>query len=1281
MYDASPDQEDIRDGFERQMTLRWTNTAREVKRAIMLHDALGIGEKAPQMAQPTSDKAEMFRRWLNERLAVGVGGYDGSWVGPFVRRASERGAGVALGDMQAGLAFLLPSGPAPSAKACHGATVAHLAGICEDVSQRAHDSVAHGLLTHRRPSQIARLVDHAFGHGLSRSRALAEHSVTQAFTQGTLDAMEARGVTHVGTLSERGRRRVKDAYDPDEERDERGRWTEGLESYRVSYQGRLGQYNPKFFRIEPDELTDDDGKVIATKDRVVPIREAQDELPLTEDPTLMYRGMSSGEYEAFKASGAVQSSGASNIGEAQQGLTYWTSEPRTAETYSSSFAPSEFKADFDKPAYVVVAKRVGEDRLRRVRGTGEHELGVVGAVPREDVVEVWRGNVIERDPGYADQHGSLAPSSRLHWQKLTHVGDAARKTPQPQHPRSGRFAKAHVVAREMRRSKRTGQFRRQGLTPEEQRKEELAEARFGRVEGEFDVLTAGDDRVCDVCDGISANGPYTINQARGLIPAHPNCRCVFVAAGSMEDALLDFDPESIGHLGQSHLSDFDPDEPRDESGKWTSSGSVTPSLVHAGGEEFVSPSVETGLSFADAKAALATPRQAAMLKVSDEIDAALGLTETARSVIGAWADGAENSVLAALPQASWDEIRLSAAMKGYVGDQKAVLAFKQDDNGDAFLYEMHAKGALDDIHHRLLNDGLAFHTLAPTADGADVYVADLDGGAHQAIQKAAEDFHASATYQRGRAEFIGTSQETGSDRAIRDDARRSYESVIQQSPVSRGAEVWGRNRDRWGQALAKGLSDRGYDPDEARDPGGRWTALAGSQGHQALVSTAPITATGRGSEETTRLQATRGRYTRIDMALLDRDPATKEKMVALFRDGADFPMIRESEWTGDTNKDAALIVNRIKSNLNAVWKDIPEEDVAAWRGWYEGAHNLVGDRMEQYKAFKIDRPSMTAVYAAQSPNTEWDVNVHLGDRLLDTYFHHADHKFDAAMREAAETQIANTVKGLADKQKKTGKVPATAQQNLADMRALFADLDGKTLHELTNAHQEAAWVKLYNDAHDVEPLRTVNVDGTFGDIRRKKQTPAQAKRGEEGGAMTGAFGTLDRIENAIAALRSHGDANVISDAVGGKHKVRSFYNNILDPNSPNDDVTIDTHAGGAAWLYPFGGKDTQVQQMLGGSVTGGKAPPTSAVTGIKGTYPFYADAYRQFAHGTGVLNHGREAQSVLWMKKIELFRNVPDATKADVWKAWQEYHDGKRGLAATQRRILDLAHAAREGEE
>jgi hypothetical protein len=43
-----------------------------------------------------------------------------------------------------------------------------------------------------------------------------------------------------------------------------------------------------------------------------------------------------------------------------------------------------------------------------------------------------------------------------------------------------------------------------------------------------EVLTAEDDDVCPICEDIADEGPYSVSEARGLIPAHPECRCAFV---------------------------------------------------------------------------------------------------------------------------------------------------------------------------------------------------------------------------------------------------------------------------------------------------------------------------------------------------------------------------------------------------------------------------------------------------------------------------------------------------------------------------------------------------------------------------------------------------------------------------------------------------------------------------------------------------------------------------------------------------------------------------------
>lgn len=55
------------------------------------------------------------------------------------------------------------------------------------------------------------------------------------------------------------------------------------------------------------------------------------------------------------------------------------------------------------------------------------------------------------------------------------------------------------------------------------------------VKGRAEFRHAGDSRVCDQCRALQSN-VYTIDEARGLIPVHPRCRCVFLPKTSASDA-------------------------------------------------------------------------------------------------------------------------------------------------------------------------------------------------------------------------------------------------------------------------------------------------------------------------------------------------------------------------------------------------------------------------------------------------------------------------------------------------------------------------------------------------------------------------------------------------------------------------------------------------------------------------------------------------------------------------------------------------------------------------
>lgn len=71
--------------------------------------------------------------------------------------------------------------------------------------------------------------------------------------------------------------------------------------------------------------------------------------------------------------------------------------------------------------------------------------------------------------------------------------------------------------------------RTQTPSPTTIRRIEQQEARLNRLKL-VRVRTAGDDDVCPICEDIADDGPYTINEARSLIPAHPRCRCTIVPA-------------------------------------------------------------------------------------------------------------------------------------------------------------------------------------------------------------------------------------------------------------------------------------------------------------------------------------------------------------------------------------------------------------------------------------------------------------------------------------------------------------------------------------------------------------------------------------------------------------------------------------------------------------------------------------------------------------------------------------------------------------------------------
>jgi hypothetical protein len=202
----------------------------------------------------------------------------------------------------------------------------------------------------------------------------------------------------------------------------------------------------------------------------------------------------------------------------------------------------------------------------------------------------------------------------------------------------------------------------------------------------------------------------------------------------------------------------------------------------------------------------------------------------------------------------------------------------------------------------------------------------------------------------------------------------------------------------------------------------------------------------------------------------------------------------------------------------------------------------------------------------------------------------------------------------------------------------------KKLGELETVGQKALWIRIFDQIHTDPEERAhyrISPEGNYEEMVRKNPTSKQKKLGQEGDIGGTGWGTLKFISNAVKCIESKGDLNVISDTLGEMHKVRSFYNNIVAPDSMHGDVTCDTHAVAACFLRPLGGSTPEVALCLGTSPEAGMIPKElggirqSDVYGMAGLYGLFADAYREAAEEEGVLP--REMQSIVWEKLRGMF--------------------------------------------
>jgi hypothetical protein len=363
-------------------------------------------------------------------------------------------------------------------------------------------------------------------------------------------------------------------------------------------------------------------------------------------------------------------------------------------------------------------------------------------------------------------------------------------------------------------------------------------------------------------------------------------------------------------------------------------------------------------------------------------------------------------------------------------------------------------------------------------------------------------------------------------------------------------------------------------------------------------------------------------------------------------------------------------IEHAHDNIVDLWQRVRNEP---WRDraadWYRGANRIAKDMGDR---FGVSHRQASAAIATLSPQKDWDQNVSLAERVMNTHANHQDTKVTPQMRDFMQKMVdARTDKTRAalDQYVSGGTHQKTGE--------VYRPIEvGMSYRDLAHAKQKALFIRAHDEMHS--PDRGYDIISPSGERIR-------ARIGEGGNAKdaTAAWGGTDEIANAVRALeRDH--LPTISRALGAKHKVRNFYNNIIAPDAAaflqphHGDITADTHAINVGMLFPMGGQHRMVAQGLG---TGGNIA-SPAFTGAHGLYGLHADAYRRAAQTIskqeGRQYLPREVQSVVWEAIRGLWRKEHKAVDSQTGMPTHEVGKVAHGAAYAVRHGFMPAQMARD---
>jgi len=479
----------------------------------------------------------------------------------------------------------------------------------------------------------------------------------------------------------------------------------------------------------------------------------------------------------------------------------------------------------------------------------------------------------------------------------------------------------------------------------------------------------------------------------------------------------------------------------------------------------------------------------------------------------------------------------------------------------------------------------------------------LGGGDRMNLRGAAGDM----THRRGAERIVGEMAKSGAfaNRAERTAAVRYWQDRgakwVEENPGARAADFYDQISVDVDKGMPEGsLAQRefeSFDSFEWKDQFGDQLPTRVITGKNPLVDPSGML--------TTTLEDTA------------KDPAYQKEL--LDRMKKTDPALRKA-------KNLSEVVDTLGENLMHLYENSSDAVRQFGKLWYDGGNKIANRWGERYGKTPAQ---MAGIIAVNSPQTDWFKNLSRAERIADILTNHMNDVWTPAMTKKAQSLMADVVVN----KKKTGE----KRRQIPDEE--IAMMEGRSLAEIDDIRLKARFIRIFDEVNNPKVYRSATPDGRFGDFMKTGKGAKQKM----------SWANYGHIEKSIL-IWEDGSLGNISKNLGDQHKVRNFYNNIVDPNSQLGHYTSDTHNAAAGHIYPLAGSDSTVKAMLGGA-------PSQSNLGYSGTYPVYHQAGIEAAMRAGVLP--REMQSITWETIRSLFNNKSPQMKAAIRDIWKESATGK----------------------